>query len=67
MIVLPFNEYIINYSSLFSIKKDFIRTLYKLFANSSGANLGNFILFLHNENLKNKKMEDLDKFLSGGV
>jgi glycosyltransferase involved in cell wall biosynthesis len=62
-----FKEYAISYPSLFSIKKDFISTLYKLFANSSGAALGNFILFLYGGNLSTKEIENLDKFLSGGV
>lgn len=62
-----FKEYISSYQSVSSIKKDFIKTLYKLFANSSGAALGNFILFLYEENLSTKEIENLNKFLSGGV
>ena len=62
-----FNEYAMSYPSLFSIKKDFISTLYKLFANSLGASLGNFILFLYEKNISTQEIENLDKYLSGGV
>jgi hypothetical protein len=60
-----FNEYAMSYPSVFSIKSDFISTLYKLFANSLGASLGNFILFLYEKNISTQEIENLDKYLSG--
>jgi glycosyltransferase involved in cell wall biosynthesis/uncharacterized coiled-coil protein SlyX len=62
-----FSEYAMSYPSVFSIKKDFISTQYKLFANSLGASLGNFILFLYEKNITTQEIENLDKYLSGGV
>jgi glycosyltransferase involved in cell wall biosynthesis len=62
-----FNEYVSNYASISSIRQDLYSTLYKLFSNSSGAALGNYVLFLDKEKISDKKLKELDKFLLSGV
>jgi hypothetical protein len=66
-IIHIFKKFIINYLSISSIEQDFINTLFKLFANSSGALLGNFILFLGQKNEYTKELKDLNNLLSEGV
>jgi len=56
-----------NYPSLNSIKMDLLLTLYKLFANSAGATLGNFTLYAVQNDKMTKQLKELDKFLKGGV
>ncbi len=62
-----FNEYVSNYASISSIRQDFYSTLYKLFSNSSGTALGNYVLFLDKEKLSDNKLKELNKFLLRGV
>jgi 2-polyprenyl-3-methyl-5-hydroxy-6-metoxy-1,4-benzoquinol methylase/glycosyltransferase involved in cell wall biosynthesis len=62
-----FNEYVSNCASISPVKQDVSSTLYKLFSNSSGAALGNYILFLYKEKLSDNKLEELDKLLLRSV
>jgi glycosyltransferase involved in cell wall biosynthesis len=62
-----FKEYATAYTSMESMKEDLISTLYKLFANSAGAALGNFSLFLEKQGDHSPEKDKLDKFLLKGV
>jgi hypothetical protein len=58
-----FTEYITVYPPSALVRKDFIDALYKIFANTSGAALGNFIFFLHKFNKMDDNSKNVDLFL----
>jgi len=55
------------YPNLSGIEDEFFETLYKRFAVIVGNNLGAFVLFAQNENLKDNRLEQIEKILDSGV